>query len=198
MRMTLVFLFSCMVTLEVTTLPGYSEDKKSSKEVNPVLDFKVKNIHGADIYLGDYQGTVLLVVNVASKCGYTPQYEDLEKLYKQYKDQGFEILGFPANNFGGQEPGSNEEILTFCKTKYDVSFDLFAKVSVKGEDKCDLYKFLTDETRNPGFGGEVVWNFQKYLIDRHGKVVAKFESGDKPFDEKVTTAIEKALKEKAK
>ncbi len=162
-----------------------------------MLDFKVKNIHGADIYLGDYQGTVLLIVNVASRCGYTPQYEDLEKLYKKYKNQGFQILAFPANNFAGQEPGTNEEILTFCKTKYDVSFDLFAKVSVKGEDKCDLYKFLTDEVKNPGFGGEVAWNFQKYLIDRNGKVAAKFESGDKPLDEKVTAAIEKALKEKA-
>lgn len=188
---------SVIVCLQLVAMPGFTEDKKTSKEVSPVLDFKVKNIHGADIYLGDYQGTVLLIVNVASRCGYTPQYEDLEKLYKKYKNQGFQILAFPANNFAGQEPGTNEEILTFCKTKYDVSFDLFAKVSVKGEDKCDLYKFLTDEVKNPGFGGEVAWNFQKYLIDRNGKVAAKFESGDKPLDEKVTAAIEKALKEKA-
>lgn len=194
--MSLGCFLSCMVVLQLMTSPVFSEGRKTSKEVSPVLDFKVKNIHGAEVYLGDYQGSVLLVVNLASKCGYTPQYEDLEKLYRKYKDQGFKILGFPANNFGGQEPGSNEEILSFCKTKYDVSFDLFAKVSVKGEDKCDFYKFLTDESRNPGFGGEVVWNFQKYLIDRHGKVVAKFEPGDKPLDEKVTTAIEKALKEK--
>jgi glutathione peroxidase len=193
MRKVACCLLSAMIGLQLTTLAGFAEKSQGSKEVSPVLNFKVKNIHGAEIFLGDYQGTVLLIVNVASQCGLTPQYEELEKLYQKYKDQGFQILAFPANNFKEQEPGTDEEILNFCKTKYDVTFDLFSKVSVKGEDKCGLYKFLTDDTKNTGFGGEIAWNFQKYLVDRQGKVAAKFEPTVKPLDEKITSAIEKAL-----
>lgn len=181
-----------LITLFLTLEGWGAEDAK--REASPVLDFTVKDIRGEEVYLGDYQGKVLLVVNVASKCGLTPQYEGLENLYRKYKDQGFKILAFPANNFAAQEPGSNEEIQTFCKTKYDVSFNLFAKVSVKGEDKCDLYKYLTDEKRNAPFGGEVPWNFQKYLIDRQGKVIAKFEPRVEPLDGKIIEAVEAALK----
>jgi glutathione peroxidase len=168
------------------------------KEVSPVLDFKVKDIKGNDVYLGDYQGDVLLIVNVASKCGLTPQYDALEALYRKHKDQGFKILGFPANNFLSQEPGTNEEIQTFCKTKYDVTFDLFSKVSVKGDDQCDLYKFLTDDTKNAGFGGEIKWNFQKFLVGRDGKMIARFDPKTTPDDPKVVEAVENALKAPAK
>lgn len=160
-----------------------------------VLDFTLKNIDGKDTSLAAYKGKVLLLVNVASKCGYTPQYEGLQAVYSKYKDQGFVVLGVPANNFGGQEPGTNEEIKEFCTLKYNVSFPMFAKVSVKGDDIHPLFKFLTDKTTNPQFGGDLKWNFGKFLIGRDGKVIARFETPDKPESEKVMQAIEQALKQ---
>ena len=144
--------------------------------------------------LANFQGKVMLIVNVASKCGFTPQYEGLEAVYEKYKDQGFVIVGFPANNFMAQEPGTNEEIKTFCSTKYNVKFPLYSKISVKGDDKAPLYQFLTDQAANPRTGGEIKWNFTKFLVDRNGKVVARFESPVKPESPEVTSAIEKALK----
>lgn len=144
--------------------------------------------------LANFQGKVMLIVNVASKCGFTPQYEGLEAVYEKYKDQGFVIVGFPANNFMAQEPGTNEEIKTFCSTKYNVKFPLYSKISVKGDDKAPLYQFLTDQAANPKTGGEIKWNFTKFLVDRNGKIVARFESPVKPESPEVTSAIEKALK----
>ena len=123
----------------------------------------------------------MLIVNVASKCGFTPQYEALEAVYEKYKDQGFVIAGFPANNFMGRNPATNEEIKTFCSTKYNVKFPLYSKISVKGEDKAPLYQFLTDTTANPKTGGEIKWNFTKFLVDRNGKVIARFESPSSPI-----------------
>jgi glutathione peroxidase len=137
---------------------------------------------------------VVMIVNVASYCGYTPQYAGLETLYEKYKDQGFVVLGFPANNFGEQEPDSNAEIKTFCTRKYNVSFPMFAKISVKGEDKHPLYRFLTDKAANPATGGEVQWNFTKFLVGKDGKVVARFEPGVTPESAEVASAVEKALK----
>ncbi len=160
-----------------------------------VLDFKMKDIDGKDVKLKKYKGNVLLVVNTASKCGFTPQYEGLEATYKKYKDQGFSVLGFPANNFNGQEPGSNEEIKEFCTTKYKVTFPMFAKISVKGDDQDPLYKFLTSKETNPNFAGDITWNFNKFLIDKKGNVVARFSTKEKPDGEAVTQAIEKYLKE---
>ena len=125
--------------------------------------------------LAQFKGQVVLVVNVASQCGYTPQYEGLEKLYETYKSQGFVITGFPANNFGEQEPGTDAEIQTFCHSKYSVKFPLFSKISVAGADQAPLYKFLTDKTANPKTGGEIQWNFTKFLVDRDGKVIRRFE-----------------------
>ena len=159
-----------------------------------VLDFTLNSIDGKPAPLSQYQGKVVLIVNVASKCGYTPQYTGLEKVYETYKDKGFVILGFPANNFMAQEPGTNEEIKTFCSTKYNVKFPLYSKISVKGEDKAPLYQFLTDANANPKTGGEIKWNFTKFLVDRNGKVIARFESAVKPESPEVTSAIEKALK----
>ena len=173
-----------------------AQEAAKKKDVSPVLDFTMKNIDGQDVHLGSYQGDVLLLVNVASECGYTPQYDGLEKAFRKYKDQGFKILAFPANDFGAQEPGTNAEIKQFCRTKYDVTFDVFSKVSVKGDNKCPLYSYLTDKERNGAFGGEIRWNFQKFLVDRKGQVVARFEPGDEPQGPKVTAAIEKALAEK--
>jgi glutathione peroxidase len=159
-----------------------------------VLDFTLNSIDGKPASLSAYRGKVLLIVNVASQCGYTPQYAGLEKIYEKYKDQGFVILGFPANNFGAQEPGTNEEIKTFCKTKYQVTFPMYAKVSVAGSDVTPLYQFLTDKKSNPATGGDIQWNFTKFLVDRNGKVIARFEPDIEPESPGMTGAIEKALK----
>jgi len=155
-------------------------------------EFSLPAIDGKAAPLAAYKGKVVLVVNVASKCGYTPQYTGLEALYRKYKDKGFVILGFPANNFGLQEPGTNEEIAQFCKLKYDVSFPMYAKVSVKGEDKTPLYQWLTIDA-NPAVAGDVKWNFTKFLVDKNGNVVTRFESKVTPEDPQVTAAIEKLL-----
>jgi glutathione peroxidase len=172
------------------------ETMPESAKTKSVLDFKMKNIDGADVKLNKYKGNVLLIVNTASKCGYTPQYEGLEAIYEKYNAKGFYVLGFPANNFGGQEPGTASEIKEFCTSKYKVKFPMFAKISVKGEDQDPLYKFLTAKETNPNFAGEITWNFNKFLIDKNGKVVARFTSKDTPESEAVTSAIEKYLKQK--
>ena len=160
-----------------------------------VLDFKMKDIDGKDVKLKKYKGNVLLVVNTASKCGYTPQYEGLQAIYDKYRAEGFYVLGFPANNFGGQEPGTEAEIKDFCTTKYKVTFPMFAKISVKGDDQDPLYQFLTGKETNPAFAGDIKWNFNKFLIDRKGNIVARFDSKEAPQGEAVTAAVEKYLKE---
>jgi glutathione peroxidase len=159
-----------------------------------VYEFTMNSIDGQPLPLSTFKGKVLLIVNVASFCGFTPQYEQLEAVYEKYKDQGFVIAGFPANNFGAQEPGTNEEIKTFCSRKYNVKFPIYSKISVKGEDKAPLYQFLTDSAANPKTGGEIKWNFTKFLVDRNGKIIARFESPVKPDSLEVIAAIEKALK----
>jgi glutathione peroxidase len=158
-----------------------------------VYDFTLNSIDGHATPLSSYKGKVVLLVNVASRCGYTPQYTALEALYEKYKDRGFVIVGIPANNFGAQEPGTNEEIKTFCTSKYNVTFPMMAKVSVKGDDITPLYQFLTDKGMNPKTGGEIGWNFTKFLVDGDGKVVARFDSAVKPESPEVAVAIEKAL-----
>lgn len=159
-----------------------------------LYDFTMKDIDKQDVKLEQYKGKVLLIVNVASQCGYTPQYQGLQKIYAQYKDQGFTILGFPANNFGEQEPGSNEEIKTFCTTKYQVAFPIFSKISVVGGDKHPFYRFLTEKATDPEFAGDISWNFNKFLVDKTGKIVARFDSDVTPESATLTSAIEKALK----
>jgi glutathione peroxidase len=159
-----------------------------------VYEFNMNSIDGQPMPLSKFQGKVMLIVNVASKCGFTPQYEALEAVYEKYKDQGLVIVGFPANNFMAQEPGTDAEIKTFCSTKYNVKFPLYSKISVKGDDKAPLYQFLTDSNTNPKTGGEIKWNFTKFLVDRNGKVIARFESPVKPDSPEITGAIEKALK----
>ena len=190
-----IHLLACVVVLSIS-MPAVAGDKSRKKKVvSPALDFTMKNIDGQDVYLGDYQSDVLLVVNVASKCGLTPQYKDLEAFYKKYKDQGVKVLAFPANNFNAQEPGTDEQIKQFCKTRFDVTFDLFSKVSVKGDDKCDLYKHLTATSKNGEFGGEIRWNFQKFLVDQAGRVVARFEPRENPMGDKIVQFVERLLKE---
>jgi glutathione peroxidase len=192
--MLLVSILLCAaLVLAVSKTGNGSEPSANPKSV---LDFTMKNIDGKDVSLKSYKGKVLLIVNTASKCGYTPQYEGLQKIYDKYKDQGFVILGFPANNFGAQEPGSNEEIKDFCTMKFKVSFPMFAKISVKGEDIHPLYAFLTNKETNPEFGGDIPWNFSKFLADRDGNIIARFSPKDAPESEKVVQAVEGALAKK--
>lgn len=170
--------------------PAVSEDEPATPAA---LDFTVKSLAGEDVHLGQYHGQVVLVVNTASKCGNTPQYKPLQKLHEAHAEQGLAILGFPANNFGQQEPGTDEEIGDFCEQNYGVTFDMFSKVSVKGQDICPFYAFLTDEETNPGFAGPVRWNFEKFLISREGKVVARFSPRTQPDAPEVLAAIEAEL-----
>lgn len=158
-----------------------------------VYEFTMKDIDGKQVKLDTYKGKVVMIVNTASKCGYTPQYEGLQALYDKYKEKGLVILGFPANNFMGQEPGTEEEIKEFCTSKYKVTFPMFAKISVKGEDQHPLYNFLTNKTTDPQFSGDISWNFNKFVLDRSGNVVARFSSKDTPLGDNVIAAIDKYL-----
>jgi len=170
------------------------ETKKA--EVPAVLNFKMKSLAEKDVDLSKYSGKVVMIVNVASKCGMTPQYQGLQDLHKKYSGQGLAILGFPANDFGSQEPGSNDEIADFCKKNYGVEFDMFSKIAVKGEAKAPLYKYLTSAQTNPEHAGEIGWNFEKFLVGRDGKIVARFAPTVAPTAEEVTKAIEAELSKK--
>ncbi len=177
-------------------LPAKFLAQKAEKQMDQepkLYSFTVKTIDGKDKPLSDYKGKVLLIVNVASKCGHTPQYKGLQSLYEKYKDKGFVILGFPANNFLWQEPGTDDEIKNFCTLNYGVTFDMFSKISVKGKDQHPLYRYLTEESPVPG---AVKWNFQKYLVDRNGNVAAKFAPGVKPDEKEVIDKIEQLLTQK--
>jgi glutathione peroxidase len=158
-----------------------------------VYDFTLNSIDGQPTSLATYKGKVVMLVNVASRCGFTPQYTALESTYEKFKDKGFVIVGIPANNFGGQEPGTNAEIKTFCSSKYNVTFPMMSKVSVKGDDTTPLYQYLTDKSANPSTGGDIQWNFTKFLVGRDGQIVARFEPKVTPDSPEVTSAIEKAL-----
>jgi glutathione peroxidase len=161
----------------------------SAFAASSVHEFTLSSIDGAPAPLAAYKGKTVLIVNVASQCGYTPQYAGLQALYEKYKGQGLVILGFPANNFGEQEPGTNAEIKTFCDRTYHVTFPMYGKISVAGSDKAPLYKFLTDST-----GGEIKWNFTKILVDGDGKVIKRFEPAVEPNAPELAGSIEKALK----
>jgi glutathione peroxidase len=162
--------------------------------VASIYGFTINDIDGKPVTLSKYRGKALLVVNVASQCGYTPQYAGLQKLYEQYKEKGLEILAFPANNFGEQEPGNNTEIKTFCTSKYAVTFPLFSKISVAGDDIHPLYAYLTSAATSPKFGGKITWNFNKFLIDKSGVIINRFDSKIKPDDLELVRAVEEALK----
>lgn len=168
--------------------PGAAAPKAAGAQAN-FYDFTMKDIYGKDKPLSDYRGKVVLAVNVASQCGYTPQYEGLEKLHEKYSAKGFVVTGFPANDFGAQEPGTDSEIATFCTSKYGVKFQMFSKITVKGSEKHPLYAFLTQAEP----AGEVKWNFEKFLIGKDGKVVGRFMSDITPESDTLVQAIEKAL-----
>jgi glutathione peroxidase len=181
--------FAALAVCAGVTLAEGKDEKKAA----PVLSFTMDSLSGKPVDLAQYQGKVVLIVNVASKCGFTPQYKGLEALYEKYGKDGFVILGFPANNFGHQEPGTNEEISEFCSKNYGVTFPMFAKVSVKGADQCPLYHFLTSAETDPKFKGPIRWNFDKFLINRKGEIVNRFQPQAPPDSGAVTQAIEAEL-----
>jgi len=187
MRFVLAIVFTIPVTIFVQT------EEKIMEQQPKLYSFSMKTIDGKDKPLSEYKGKVLLIVNVASKCGNTPQYKGLESIYEKYKERGFMILGFPANNFLWQEPGTNDEIKKFCMMNYGVTFDMFSKISVKGDDQDSLYQYLTKDSPVPG---AVTWNFQKYLVDRKGNVVEKFTPKTGPEEKEVIDKIEQLLSEK--
>jgi glutathione peroxidase len=190
-RLLPVALSAAAVLLVAQAVPAGESDKKPASS----LDFQVQDIDGKPVDLSKYKGEVVLIVNTASQCGYTKQYKGLEAIYEKYKKQGFEVLAFPANEFGQQEPGSNSEIKTFCSTKYNVSFPLFSKIVVKGDGIHPLYQFLTSKDTNPKFAGDIPWNFTKFLVNRKGEVIARFKPDVTPESDKMTGAIETALAE---
>lgn len=178
---TILLLISLLMTINLT-----------SERADSVYEYELKTIDGQNISLEEYKGDVLLIVNTASECGNTPQYEGLQQIYEKYEERGFKVLGFPANNFGGQEPGSEEEIKEFCELNYGVTFPLFSKVSVKGEDIVPLFDFLTSQD-NPDFTGEIGWNFEKFLVDRNGNLVRRFKTNVEPESEQLIEALETYL-----
>jgi glutathione peroxidase len=191
---TVISIISCAKNdTKVQQAPNNQNNTQVNKKNDSpnISDIIVKTMDGTDKPLSDYKGKVLLIVNVASKCGFTPQYEGLENLYEKYKDKGFEILAFPCNDFGGQEPGSNEEIKNFCSTKYNVSFTLFDKIKVLGDSKSPLYTKLIQAEPV----GDISWNFEKFVIDKNGNVTARYKSKTKPEDGEITSVIENLLKQ---
>ena len=188
MRSTKFFL---VLTIAIIFSLTINATDKGDKLSDTVKDLVVKDMDGKEVKLSDYRGKVLLIVNVASKCGFTPQYKGLETIYEKYKERGFEILAFPCNDFGGQEPGTNEEIKEFCETKFNVTFKLFDKIKVLGEDRSPLYaRLINNDVTDKG---DVKWNFEKFLIDRNGNIAARFRSKITPESEEITKAIEKEL-----
>lgn len=181
-------LFSLLGLLAMSNAPITAIDGKPISTLS-VYDFSMKNIEGVEVPLSTYKGKVLIIVNTASECGYTPQYAELEAYYKANKDKGIEILGFPANDFGKQEPGTDSQIKAFCTKNYGVTFPMFAKITVKGSDMHPLYQYLTAATQS-----KVTWNFQKYLVGRDGNVIATFAPKTSINDSTVQAAIEAALK----
>jgi len=170
-----------------------TEPQADTQPTKPLYAFELNDIEGKPVKLGQYSGKALLLVNVASKCGYTRQYAGLQALYEKYQGDGLVVLGFPANNFGAQEPDTNDQIKAFCTTTFNITFPMFAKISVKGDDIHPLYAFLTDTEMNPNFAGEIKWNFNKFLINRTGEIVGRYDSNVEPMSEALVMDVEKAL-----
>lgn len=186
-----------LIGVVLVVINSKSANGAGDKPGGNILNFSPELGDGTVKPLNDFKGKVLVLVNVASKCGFTGQYEDLEKLQKKYEEKGFTVLAFPANNFLGQEPGTNAEIAEFCRMSYGVTFPVFAKISVAGSDIHPLYAFLTDEKTNPGYSGGISWNFNKFIVNRKGEVIARFGSRTSPSSEEFVSIIEKALNEPA-
>jgi glutathione peroxidase len=185
----LAVLFAFAAALVLRALPARAEDKKPAS----ALDFTVEDIDGKKVDLSQYKGKVVMIVNVASKCGNTPQYKQLQEAWEKNKDKGLVILGFPANEFGKQEPGTNAQIKEFCTKEYDVTFPMFSKIVVKGEGIHPLYQYLTSKETDPKFGGDIEWNFAKFIVGRDGQVVARFPAKTKPDAKEVVAKLDEEL-----
>ncbi|MDH3519740.1 MAG: glutathione peroxidase [Myxococcales bacterium] len=182
-----LFLLAALIACAIQAAP----EKRNDVGAAPLADFTLKRLDGKTDHLGAYRGQVLLIVNVASECGYTPQYAGLQSLYERYRERGFAVLGFPSNDFGKQEPGSNDEIAKFCRANYGVEFPMFSKCAVLGDDAHPLYRELA--SRPSPIGGPVTWNFEKFLVDREGRVIARFEPDIEPGDTRIARRIEALL-----
>ena len=187
------FVIFCGLVVVAGLLPSVRADDKGEKKVPAVLNYKMEGLDGKEVDLSRYAGKVVMIVNVASHCGYTPQYKGLEALHEKYGKDGLVVLGVPSNDFGKQEPGTSEQIADFCKSKYHVKFDMLAKVPVKGDGQVPLYKYLTSKETNPNSAGQIKWNFTKFLVGRNGEIIARFEPAVKPESAQVTKAIEAEL-----
>lgn len=185
----------CLLAIAALTFSFAADISAADKEEKTpaVLDFKMKTLDGKDVKLSDYKGKVILMVNVASRCGRTPQYAPLQAMYEKHKDDGLVILGFPCNQFGKQEPGSAADIRSFCTDNYGVTFPMFAKIDVNGENAAPLYKFLTSKETNPEYSGKIGWNFEKFLISKEGEVVKRFKSGTSPESKDFIAAVKAEL-----
>jgi glutathione peroxidase len=189
------FGISIGLSLCVLAMPG-NAGEKGAKKVAAALNFRMAGLDGKEVDLAKFQGSVVLIVNVASECGYTPQYKSLQALYAKHAKKGLVIIGVPCNQFGEQEPGSNQEIAEFCEKNYGVTFPMLAKVNVNGKDACPLFKYLTSKDTNPKFAGNIGWNFEKFLIARSGEVVGRFPSKVDPEDESFQKVILEELNKK--
>jgi glutathione peroxidase len=169
---------------------------EGTKTYRSALRFKMESLNGEEINLARYQGKVVMIVNVASRCGYTSQYRQLQELHEKYSEKGLAVLGFPCNQFLWQEPGSSAEIREFCQVNFGVEFDMFAKVKVKGKDACELYRFLTSQNTKPKGAGKISWNFEKFILDRNGLVVARFGSSTQPDAPELVAVVDRELGEK--
>jgi len=194
--MTRWFAVAAIVGLAAGAMPPSPAAEKGDKAVPPALNFTIKDITGKPVELSQFQGNVILFVNVASKCGYTPQYKGLQKLYETYSKDGLVVIGVPANEFGSQEPGTDAEIKQFCTARYKVTFPMMGKVVVKGPGICPLYQFLTSKETDPKFAGEIGWNFEKFLVSRSGEVVGRFKSDVEPDAPELVKAVEAELNRK--
>ena len=189
-------ILSAVLCLGALTAMSQADEAASGEHKHDhqcALDFKMNDIDGKQVDLEDYEGNVVLIVNTASQCGLTPQYAGLEELYGKYKKKGFVVLGFPCNQFGSQEPGTEAEIKQFCNSRYNVSFPMFSKINVNGDDATPLYKYLTSKDVKPAGKGNVSWNFEKFLIDREGNLIHRFAPPTKPSDAELVKAIEAQL-----
>ena len=189
-NLSIVAVMLVMMPLLTIVPRATRRNNKADNMASKLYSFTVKTIDGKDRSLAEYKGKVVLIVNVASECGFTPQYKGLQEIYQKYKDKGFVILGFPSNDFGAQEPGTDPEIKQFCESKYSVTFDMFSKIDVKGSDQAPLYKYLTSEC---DVHHDITWNFNKFLVDRSGNVVNYFPSKVTPTDTTLTKRIEELL-----
>ena len=187
------FVLGTAVTVSLSCAIPIDAAEKEHKKVSPALSFTMKSLAGKEVDLSKYHGRVVMIVNVASKCGLTPQYEQLQKIHEKYSEKGLSIIGFPCNQFGSQEPGTADEIQEFCRANYGVTFEMFAKISVNGEEACDLYKYLTALDTKPKGKGKIGWNFEKFIIGRNGDVLARFAPPTKPDDPDIVKLLEKEL-----